>query len=124
MLYDVKNIELVWRGLTLSKFAGSKVKISQNGDAVKTYTGIFGETMTIPNHSRFWNISSSFLANSESYKILEQDSLYHTSGTLIVRDLNSGTSDTFTDCYISLLENKQDCKERTVVWFASKRNYK
>ena len=124
MLYDVKNIELVWRGLTLSKFAGTKVKISQNGDAVKTYTGIFGETMTIPNVTRFWNITSAFLANSESYKILEQDSLYHTSGTLIVRDLNNGTSDTFSDCYINLLENKQDCRERTVIWFAAKRNYK
>ena len=124
MLYNVKNIELVWRGVTLSKFAGTKIKISQSGGAVKTYTGIFVETMTIPNSSRFWNISSSFLATSESYKIIEQDSLYHTSGTLIIRDLNTGTSDTFSDCYVNLLENKQDCEERTVVWFAAKRNYK
>ena len=32
-MYNLKNTELVWRGLTLSNFASSKVKIIQKGNS-------------------------------------------------------------------------------------------
>ena len=123
-MYDVKNIELVWRGITLRDFASSKVKILQKGNSVKTVHGIFGEILSVPNAARYWNIISTFLADSKSYRILEEDSLYRTSGTLIVRDLNTGTSDVFSDCFVDVLPEKEDCKERIVVWFAARRNLK
>lgn len=123
-MYNLKNTELVWRGLTLSNFASSKVKIIQKGNSFNTVSGIFGETMSFPNTQRYWNIISTFLPNSSSYKILEEDALYRTTGTLIVRDLNTGSCDIFSDCFVNLLENKQDDKDRTVVWFATKRNSK
>lgn len=123
-MYNLKNTELVWRGLTLSNFASSKVKIIQKGNSFNTVSGIFGETMSFPNTQRYWNIISTFLPNSSSYKILEEDALYRTTGTLIIRDLNTGSCDIFSDCFVNLLENKQDDKDRTVVWFATKRNSK
>lgn len=123
-MYNVKNIEIVWRGLTLSKFASSKVRIIQKGNSFNTVSGIFGESMSVPNPQRYWNIISTFLPDSSSYKILEEDALYRTSGTLIIRDLNNGSCDIFSDCFVNLLENKPDDKFRTIVWFATKRNSK
>ncbi len=121
--FDIKNIELVWRGLTLRGFAGSKVEIAQGREpSVITVFGISGECLNFPNPRRNWRISSTFHPYSTSYPILEQDNLNHVEDTLIVRDLNNGTTDIFTKCTISTIGNKKDAGERVVTWIAPLRN--
>ncbi len=123
MLYDLKNVQVVWRGQTLNGFSSQKINISQSANpSMNLITGIFGEYFNCPNPGRFWTINSSFLANSESYRILERDNLLRRSGTLIIRDLNLGTSDVFYDCFISSIGSKNDAKERIVSWTCARRN--
>ncbi len=121
--FSIKNIELVWRGITLTGFASSKVEVGQSEAAsVTTIYGLAGESLNVPNPKRAWTIKSSFHAFSVSYPILEQDNLNHVEDTLIVRDLNSGTTDTFTKCVITSIGNKRDGGERLVTWSAPLRN--
>ena len=124
-LYNTKRSELVWRGLTLKGFASEKINITQDSESSNIlYIGISGESMNCPNPKRKWIITSTFLADSSSYKILEQDNLNHIEDTLIVRDLNLGGIDVFTDCTILTTGTKKDGEARTVKWLASKRNLK
>ena len=124
-LYNTKNTELVWRGVTLSGFASEKINITQGAEPSNvTFIGISGETMNCPNPKRTWQITSKFLANSTSYKILEQDNLNHTEDILLVRDLNTGEIHLFTNCTISTVGSRCDSNFRTVSWLASKRNFK
>ena len=121
--FNIRNVELVWRGLTLSGFASSKVEVAQGeASSVTTVFGIAGESINVPNPKRNWTIRSSFHVFSLSYSILEQDNLNHVEDTLIVRDLNSGTTDIFTKCVISSIGNKRDGNERVVTWSAPLRN--
>ena len=124
MAYNVKNIELVWRGLTLTGFGSQKVEITQptNGESGSIIYGIFGECFTVPNMTRGWFITASFHPLCLSYPILEQDNIYNFEDTLIVRDLNTGTSDIFTYCRIYSTSKKKDSDERLVTWYAAKRN--
>lgn len=124
MTYNIKNVELVWRGLTLTGFGSQKVEIRQttDGQSTEIIYGIFGECFTVPNPKRGWLITATFHPLSLSYPILEQDNLYNFVDTLIVRDLNTGTTDIFTECTISAAGQKKDSAERTVIWHAAKRN--
>lgn len=125
MTYNIKNVELVWRGLTLTGFGSQKVEIDQSGqnmESSKIIYGIFGECFTVPNPTRCWMITATFHPMSLSYPILEQDNLYNFEDTLIVRDLNNGTTDIFTYCTIYATVKKKDSNERVVIWRAAKRN--
>ncbi len=124
MIYNVRNMELVWRGLTLTGFGSQKVEITQPQDMASgnLVYGIFGECFSIPNNKRGWQIVASFHPLSLSYPILEQDNLYNFADTLIVRDLNTGVTDIFTDCIIFSTDKKKDSDERIVTWLAAKRN--
>ncbi len=124
MVYNVKNVELVWRGLTLTGFGSQKVEIIQSGEGKSTQIiyGIFGECFTVPNPKRGWLITATFHPLSLSYPILEQDNLYNFVDTLIVRDLNIGSTDIFTECTIYATGRKKDSDERIVIWQAAKRN--
>lgn len=122
MSYNIKNIQLVWRGITLEGFASSKVNLSQKNEGSVILHGCLGECVSIPNPAREWKITAKFHPMSTAYLILEQDSLYNFQDTLIIRDLNTGSSDIFTYCSISILTNKKDSDERTVEWTAAKRN--
>ncbi len=125
MLFDIRNIELVWRGITLTGFGQSKVEITQSGEGSNELIfGVAGECISIPNYKRRWTITATFHPYSVCYPILEQDNLYNFEDTLIVRDLNTGTSDIFTYCTISSVNKKQDSEERSVTWQAAKRNGK
>ncbi len=124
MVYDIKNVELVWRGLTLSGFGSKKVEIEQpqHMSSSSIVYGIFGEYFTVPNNKRSWLITATFQPLSLSYPILEQDNLYNLEDTLIIRDLNNGVTDIFTGCSIYVIAKKKDCDERVVTWLAAKRN--
>lgn len=125
MAYNIQNVELVWRGLTLTGFGSQKVEIDQSGEDMASGNivyGIFGECFTAPNPKRGWQITATFHPLSLSYPILEQDNLYNFEDTLIVRDLNNGTTDIFTNCIIFATNKKKDSNERTVTWLAAKRN--
>ena len=125
MTYNVKNVELVWRGLTLTGFGSQKVEITQSGEDMASSNllyGIFGECFSIPNNRRGWFITAAVHPLTLSYPILEQDNLYNFEDTLIVRDLNTGTTDIFTCCMIYATGKKKDSDERTVTWIAAKRN--
>ncbi len=125
MTYNIKNVELVWRGLTLTGFGSQKVEIDQDGQDMSSGAivyGIFGECFSLPNPKRGWRITATFHPLSLSYPILEQDNLYNFEDTLIVRDLNNGTTDIFTNCIIYATLKKKDSDERVVTWLAAKRN--
>lgn len=120
--FNIANVELVWRGITLTGFASGKVDITQLNASSSAVIGIAGECIKVPAHNRCWSIKTTFNPFSLSYPILEQDNLYNTEDTLIVRDLNTGTNDIFTFCTISTVGSKKDGGERTVEWHAVKRN--
>ncbi len=120
-LYNIRNTELVWRGLTLTGFSEVKVGITQTGGSNVQVIGIAGECFTHPNNKRIWTISSSFNINSLSYPILEQDNLNNIEDTLILRDLNIGTSDIYTNCSIMSITSEDNIR-KLVTWHAVKRN--
>ncbi len=120
-LYNIRNTELVWRGLTLTGFSEVKVGITQTGGSNVQVIGIAGECFTHPNNKRVWTISSSFNINSLSYPILEQDNLNNIEDTLILRDLNIGTSDIYTNCSIMSITSEDNIR-KLVTWHAVKRN--
>lgn len=124
-VYNTKNTELVWRGITLSGFSSDKICIEQGSEmSTLLYVGISGEYFNCPNPKRFWTIKSTFLANSPSYKILEQDNLNHTEGTLIIRDINLDETIWFIDSTITTVDIRKDEQSRTVIWRACKRDNK
>lgn len=121
-LYNIRNTELVWRGLTMTGFSDVKIGIVQNQGSNILVVGIAGECFTHPNTQRIWTISSTFNINSLSYPILEQDNLNNIEDTLIVRDLNIGTTDIYTNCTIMSIVSNRDSYSKTVTWHAIKRN--
>ena len=43
-MYDIKNAQFVWRGITLTGFGDDhKYNITQNGDSATPYKGVAGE---------------------------------------------------------------------------------
>ena len=123
-IYNIKNTNISWRGITLEGFGNEKICISQNNHqgSMIPIIGIFGEYFYYPNVQRSWQISSSFLVNSPTYRLLEQDNNKRIQGSLIIRDLNLGTSDIFTDACIYILNDKKDAASRQVTWISVKRN--
>ena len=124
-MYDIKNAQFVWRGLTLSGFGDDhKYNITQNGDSATPYKGVAGEGLNIANNQRMWNITTTFKVDSTSLPILIQDNLNRVEGDLVVRDLNTGISDSFADAVILNISGEQDGNTRTVTWSALTRNGK
>ena len=117
-MYDIKNAQFVWRGLTLSGFGDDhKYNITQNGDSATPYKGV-------ANNQRMWTITTTFKVDSNSLPILIQDNLNRIEGDLVVRDLNTGISDSFADAVIMNITGEQDSNTRTVTWSALTRNGK
>lgn len=124
-MYDIKNAQFVWRGITLTGFGDDhRYNITQNGDSATPYKGVAGEGLNIANNQRMWNITTSLKVDSTSLPILIQDNLNRTEGTLVVRDLNTGISDSFEDAFIQNISGEQDSGTRTVTWSALTRNGK
>lgn len=124
-MYDIKNAQFVWRGITLSGFGDDhKYNITQNGDSATPYKGVAGEGLNIANNQRMWNVTTSLKVDSTSLPILIQDNLNRTEGELVVRDLNTGISDSFEGCVILNISGEQDSNTRTVTWSALTRNGK
>ena len=124
-MYDIKNAQFVWRGIILTGFGDDhKYNITQNGDSATPYKGVAGEGLNIANNQRMWNITTSLKVDSTSLPILIQDNLNRTEGTLVVRDLNTGISDSFEDAFIQNISGEQDSGTRTVTWSALTRNGK
>ena len=122
-MYDIKNAQFVWRGITLSGFGDDhKYNITQNGDSATPYKGVAGEGLNIANNQRMWNVTTSLKVDSTSLPILIQDNLNRTEGELVVRDLNTGVSDSFESCVILNISGEQDSNTRTVTWNALTRN--
>lgn len=124
-MYDIKNAQFVWRGLTLSGFGDDhKYNITQNGDSATPYKGVAGEGLNIANNQRMWTVTTTFKVDSTSLPILIQDNLNRIEGDLVVRDLNTGISDSFADAVIMNITGEQDSNTRTVTWSALTRNGK
>ena len=124
-MYDIKNAQFVWRWITLTGFGDDhKYNITQNGDSATPYKGVAGEGLNVANNQRMWNITTSLKVDSTSLPILIQDNLNRTEGTLVVRDLNTGISDSFEDAFIQNISGEQDSGTRTVTWSALTRNGK
>lgn len=122
-MYDIKNAQFVWRGITLSGFGDDhKYSITQNGDSATPYKGVSGEGLNIANNQRMWNVTTSLKVDSTSYPILLQDNLNRTEGTLVIRDLNTGVSDSFEGACILNISGEQDSNTRTITWSALTRN--
>ena len=122
-VYDSKNIEFTWRNLTLTGTGDEYAySITQQGDSIQAYKGVQGEGLNIINNQRSWLISRTFKADSPSLPVLIDDNMNFVEDTLVVRDLNTGISDTFTDCVILNISGEQDSKTRTVTWSALYRN--
>ena len=124
-VYDVKNVQFVWRGITLTgtgdEFA---YNISQQGASISPYKGVQGEGLNIVNNSRQWRISRSFKVDSNSMPMLIEDNLNFVEDTLVLRDLNTGREEVFTDCVIVDISGERDSGTRTVTWNALYRNGK
>ena len=124
-VYDVKNVQFVWRGITLTgtgdEFA---YNVSQQGASLNPYKGVQGEGLNIVNNARQWRISRSFKVDSVSLPILIEDNLNFVEDTLVIRDLNTNREDVFTDCVIVDVSGERDSGTRTVTWNALYRNGK
>ena len=124
-VYDSKNIEFIWRGLTLTGCGDDHAySITQEGDSIRPYKGIQGEGLNIVDHTRQWRISRSFKVDSVSLPTLIEDNMNHVEDTLVVRDLNTGRTDTFSDCVILKISGEKDSATRVVTWSALYRNGK
>lgn len=123
--YDVKDVEMVWRGLTLTGTGDDHAySVTQQNDSFTPYKGVQAEGLNIVNNQRQWQITRTFKVDSTSLPILVQDNLNHVEDTLVVRDLNTGVCDTFTECVILNISGEQDSSTRTVTWNALFRNGK
>jgi len=123
--YDAKNIQFVWRGITLTGTGDDHAySISQQNDSFTPYKGVQGEGLNIVNNQRQWQITRTFKVDSVSLPILLEDNLNNVEDTLVIRDLNTGAADTFSDCVILNISGEQDSGTRTVTWNALFRNNK
>ena len=124
-VYDVKNVQFVWRGITLTGTGDDfAYNISQQGASVSPYKGVQGEGLNVVNNTRQWRISRSFKVDSVSLPILIQDNQNYVEDTLVIRDLNTNKEDIFTDCVIIDISGERDSGTRTVTWNALYRNGK
>lgn len=124
-VYDVKNTQFVWRGVTLTGTGDSHAyNIIQQNESFTPYKGVMGEGLNIVNNQRQWQISRSFKVDSASLPMLIEDNLNYVENTLVIRDLNTGKSDVFTDCVIVNISGEQDASTRVVTWNALYRNGK
>ena len=124
-MYDAKNIQFVWRGMTLTGTADDHAyNIIQQNDSFTPYKGVQGEGLNIVNNARQWQITRSFKVDSPSLPVLIEDNLNGTEDTLVVRDLNTGLVDTFSNCVIMNISGEQDSSTRIVTWNALMRNGK
>ena len=124
-MYDAKNIQFVWRGMTLTGTGDDHAyNIIQQNDSFTPYKGVQGEGLNIVNNSRQWQITRSFKVDSPSLPVLIEDNLNGTEDTLVVRDLNTGLVDTFSNCVIMNISGEQDSSTRIVTWNALMRNGK
>lgn len=124
-VYDTKNIQFVWRGITLSGTGDEYAyNITQQNDSFTSYKGVQGDGLHLVNSSRQWQISKSFKVDSVSLPILIEDNADNVEDTLVIRDLNTGLEDTFTDCVIMNISGEQDGSTRIVTWNALYRNGK
>ena len=124
-VYDVKNVQFVWRGVTLTgtgdEFA---YNISQQGASLSPYKGVQGEGLNIVNNTRQWRISRSFKVDSKSMPMLIEDNQNYVEDTLVIRDLNTDREDVFSDCVIVDISGERDSGTRVVTWNALYRNGK
>ncbi len=124
-MYDAKNIQFVWRGMTLTGTGDDHAyNIIQQNDSFTPYKGVQGEGLNIVNNARQWQITRSFKVDSPSLPVLIEDNLNGTEDTLVVRDLNTGLVDTFSNCVIMNISGEQDSSTRIVTWNALMRNGK
>ena len=124
-VYDAKNIQFVWRGMTLTGTGDDHAyNITQQNDSFTPYKGVQGEGLNIVNNARQWQITRSFKVDSPSLPVLIQDNLNGTEDTLVIRDLNTGLVDTFSNCVIMNISGEQDSATRIVTWNAMSRNGK
>lgn len=124
-VYDTKNIQFVWRGITLSGTGDEYAyNITQQNDSFTAYKGVQGDGLHLVNSGRQWQISKSFKVDSVSLPILIEDNANNVEDTLVIRDLNTGLEDTFTDCVIMNISGEQDGSTRIVTWNALYRNGK
>ena len=124
-VYDAKNIQFVWRGMTLTGTGDDHAyNIIQQNDSFTPYKGVQGEGLNIVNNARQWQITRSFKVDSPSLPVLIEDNLNGTEDTLVVRDLNTGLVDTFSNCVIMNISGEQDSSTRIVTWNALMRNGK
>jgi len=124
-VYDVKNVQFVWRGITLTGTGNEfSYDITQSGASVSPYKGVQGEGLNIVNNTRQWQISRSFKVDSLSLPMLIEDNLNFVEDTLVIRDLNTNKEDVFTDCVIVNISGERDSGTRTVTWNALYRNGK
>ena len=121
-IFNIRNVQLIWRGLTLEGFSNVKVSLAANVSGNKTVIGIAGEFFKHPDTTRQWNITSEFNILSLSYPILEQDNLNHVEDTLIVRDLNTGMTEVYTNCTIDSITSSANGYNRVVQWSAVRKN--
>ena len=124
-VYDAKNIEFSWKGVTLTGTGDEHAySITQEGGSVKPYKGVQGEGLNIVNNQRIWQISRSFKVDSESLPMLFDDCMNYVEDELVIRDLNTGKDDVFSECMISAIGGEKDSSTRLVQWSALRRNSK
>ena len=124
-MYDAKNIQFVWRGMTLTGTGDDHAyNIIQQNDSFTPYKGVQGEGLNIVNNARQWQIPRYFQVDSPSLPVLIEDNLNGTEDTLVVRDLNTVLVDTFSNCVIMNISGEQDSSTRIVTWNALMRNGK
>lgn len=124
-VYDVKNTQFIWRGVTLTGTGDSHAyNVTQKNDSFTPYKGVMGEGLNIVNNQRQWQISRSFKVDSASLPMLIEDNLNYVEDTLVIRDLNTDHDDVFSDCVIVNISGEQDSGTRTVTWNALYRNGK
>lgn len=93
-VYDSKNIEFMWRNVTLTGTGDDHAySISQQGDSIQPYKGVQGEGLNIINNARQWRITRTFKVDSTSLPMLIEDNINYVEDTLVVRDLNTGKSE-------------------------------
>ena len=124
-VYDAKNTQFVWRGVTLTGAGDAHAySITQQNNSFTSYKGVMGEGLNIINNQRQWQITRSFKVDSVSLPMLIEDNLNYVEDTLVIRDLNTNSDEVFTDCVILSISGEQDAGTRTVTWNALYRNGK
>lgn len=124
-VYDAKNIQFVWKGISLTGTGDDHAySLSQPNSSFTPYKGVQGEGLNIVNNRRVYQISRTFKVDSESLPMLLEDNLNCVEDTLIVRDLNTGRDDVYSECVILSVTGEKDSGTRTVTWSALGRNNK